>query len=78
MQDKVRQTIIVSLAILHMVAAVQGITVMFIHYDVESLRAIRDMFSSTLTAIGAAMLILTGDRGVKNWTSPNQESKDKK
>ena len=76
MPDSVRQTIIISLWVMHWIIVVLTLAVIFGRYDEPTLDIIRGMFSTTLTAIGAGLFTLVGDRGVKNVTAPKQEDGD--
>ena len=76
MPDSVRQTLILSLWIMHWVIAVLALAVIFGRYDEPTLDVIRGIFGSTITAIGAGLFTLVGDRGVKNVTAPKQEDGD--
>ena len=77
MPDSVRQTIIISLWVMHWVILILTLGVIFGKYDKDTLEVMKGMFSSTLTAIAGGLFTLVGDRGVKNVTAPKQEEWDK-
>lgn len=73
MPDAVRRTLIGSMFIMHAILVVLGIAPVVATYDDKTLDTMESMFSGLLAGIAAAGLLLVGDRGVKNVTTPAPE-----